>query len=117
MIDKYFVKSYIYKVPRYKEDNRRKGVCVMRISSISVAQPRNVNYNLKSRCSQNPNFQGKGGLFGLVGGTAVGLGLTFISGGALAWTIPLFGGAAGIGGDMYEKKDKPSTDQYGRPLY
>ena len=89
----------------------------MRINSISVAQPRNVNYNLKSRSSQNPNFQGKGGLFGLVGGTAVGLGLTLISGGALAWTIPLLGGTGGIGGDMYEKKDQPSTDQYGRPLY
>ena len=84
----------------------------MRISSISVAQPRNVNYNLKSRHGQNPNFQGKGGLIGLVGGTAIGLGLTVLSGGALAWTIPLLGGTAGIGGDMYEKKDKPSSDDY-----
>ena len=32
-----------------KKNNRRKGVCVMRISSINVAQPRNVNYNLKTR--------------------------------------------------------------------
>ena len=89
----------------------------MRVSSIHVAQPMRTNYNLHSKNHQNPNFKGWGGVLGTLGGTAVGAVLTVASGGALMWTIPLLGGTAGIGGDMYEKKDKPSTDQYGQPLY
>ncbi len=89
----------------------------MRVSSINVAQPRNLNYNLRNKNAQTPNFRGWGGALGTIGGAAVGIVLTAASGGALAWTIPLLGGSGAIGGDMYEKKDKPSTDQYGRPLY
>jgi len=84
----------------------------MRISSINVAQPRNVNYNLHARSLQNPNFQGKGGVRGLIFGTAIGGALTLVSGGALAWTIPLLGGAGGIGGDVYEKNSNPPSDEY-----
>ena len=86
----------------------------MRISSINVAQPRMTVRNLKH--VQNPNFKGWGGVVGTLGGSALGLGLSVLSGGALLWTIPLLGGAAGIGGDIYEKKDKPTTDGYGMPL-
>lgn len=84
----------------------------MRISSINVAQPRNINYVTKAKNLQNPNFEGKGGIRGLLGGTAIGVALTFFSGGTLAWTIPLIGGVGGIGGDVFEKKDKPSIDEY-----
>lgn len=84
----------------------------MRISSIHVAQPMNVNHNLRRNNVQNPNFKGWGGALGTIGGSAVGIGLTLLSGGALAWTIPMLGGAGGIGGDIYEKKDKPSSDDY-----
>ena len=82
----------------------------MRVSSINVAQPRMTVKNLKH--VQNPNFQGKGGALGTILGAAVGLGVTAISGGALFWTVPLFAGSGGIGGDIYENKNKPSSDDY-----
>lgn len=82
----------------------------MRISSINVAQPRMTVRNLKH--VQNPNFQGKGGALGTLVGAAAGVGLTFLTGGAMAWAIPILAGGGGIGGDMYEKKDKPSSDDY-----
>ena len=95
----------------------------MRISSISVAQPRTINYNFKKQNVQprvinhSPSFNGSGGAAGTIVGSLLGIGLTAISGGALAWTIPMLGGVGGIGGDMYEKKDKPSTDSYDHDLY
>lgn len=95
----------------------------MRISSISVAQPRTTNYNFRRQNVQapvinnSPSFNGSGGAVGTLFGSLLGIGLTAISGGALAWTIPMLGGVGGIGGDIYEKKDKPSTDSYGQDLY
>lgn len=84
----------------------------MRISSINVAQPRNLNCNLRTKNVQNPNFKGWGGALGTLFGAGVGVALTVASGGALAWTIPALGGVSGIGGDIFEKKDKPSDDEY-----
>ena len=89
----------------------------MRICPInSVSQARNYqNYNrMQSKNVQNPNFKGWGGFLGTVGGALVGVALTAATGGALAWTIPALSGTGGIGGDMYEKKDKPSTDSFGQ---
>ena len=88
----------------------------MRICPISVSPARNYqNHNLhKTHKIQNPSFNGAGGVFGTIIGGVLGLGLTAISGGALAWTIPALSGSGAIGGDMYENKDKPSTDSYGQ---
>ena len=124
MIDKYFVESYSVRVPRYKEDNRRKGVCVMRVSSINVAQPRNVNYNFKTRQSvpqksmlhqeSAVSFKGiKAGFWSIVG-TGVGAAAGFVmSGGLLA---PLILGSAGTyAGALFGKsRENDETDQYGR---
>ena len=95
----------------------------MRVSSINVAQPVVKNYNFRNSkvhstpTAEAPSFKGWGGVLGTVLGAGAGIALTVATGGALAWTIPAISGISGIGGDMYEKKDKPSTDQYGRPLY
>ena len=88
----------------------------MRICPITVSQARNYqNYKVQhSQKMQSPGFKGAGGVFGSIGGALLGLGLTALSGGALAWTIPALSGSGAIGGDMYEKKDKPSTDSYGQ---
>ena len=97
----------------------------MRINPISISHARNYQ-NLRHNetiqnpipqsetVAQSPAFKGWGGVCGTILGTAVGIGLTALTGGAADWTIPLLGGSAAIGGDMYEKKDKPSTDQFGR---
>ena len=95
----------------------------MRISSINVAQPRNVNYNLKTRqtlpqvnLTQQPDsvsFKGlRAGLFGVIG---AGLGATIgtvISGGILA---PLLLASAGTYvGCVSGSENENQTDQYGR---
>ena len=98
----------------YRDIKRiKKGACVMRISPISVSPMRNnQNYNFKKQNVQNPNFKGWGGALGTIGGALLGVGLTAISGGALAWTIPALSGGCAIGGDMYEHKDKPSSSDF-----
>lgn len=94
----------------------------MRISSINIAQPRNVNYNLKTRQtmpqtnylkqSNEVPFKGlKAGLFGLIGagaGAAIG---TVLSGGLLA---PLLLASAGTYVGCVSGSDNNQTDQYGR---
>ena len=95
----------------------------MRISSINVAQPRNVNYNLRTRQSlpqvslkQEPDsvsFKGlRAGIFGMIG---AGLGATIgtvISGGLLA---PLLLASEGTYvGCVSGSDNKDATDQYGR---
>ena len=97
----------------------------MRINPISVSHARNYQ-NLRNQKNvqspipqsdaevQNPSFKGWGGVCGTILGSAVGIGLTVLTGGAAAWTIPILGGGAAIGGDIYENKGKPSTDEYGR---
>ena len=119
MIDKYLVREYSYYVPRYKDINRRKGVCVMRISSIHVAQPTNVNYSLKRRNAQTNqmqtsqmNFKSWKSSAGAVGGALLGLGLgTVLSGGLLA---PLLLTCSGCYiGNMYgisKEDDKNNND-------
>ena len=93
----------------------------MRISSISVAQPRNFNYNkMRTRTVQNhtvqeqqPAFKGwKAGLGGLIGtGAGVVIG-TVLSGGALLPAL-LLGAAGTTGGCIYgSSKEDHSGDDY-----
>ena len=96
----------------------------MRLSSINVAQPRNVNYNFKTRQSapqrsmshQEHAIQFKGikaGLWSLLG-TGVGAAAGFVmTGGLLA---PLLLGSAGTyAGALFGKsRENDETDQYGR---
>ena len=84
----------------------------MRINSICVAQKTNYPNYRSANYAQNPNFKGWGGALGTLGGAAAGIGLTILTGGAALWTVPLISGLSGIGGDMFEKKDKPSSDDY-----
>ena len=86
----------------------------MRVSSINIAQPKMANYHVKNQNVQTPNFRGIGGVMGSLLGAGAGLFLTAASGGALFWTIPALCGSGAIGGDIFEKKDKPSTDVYGQ---
>jgi len=90
----------------------------MRICPISVAHARNFqNYNVKNQNVQNPNFKGWGGALGTVLGAGAGILLTAASGGTLAWTIPALSGASAIGGDIYEHRNKPSSDDYDMDSY
>lgn len=93
----------------------------MRISSINVAQPRNLSYEMKMKHAEMPQtqmsqpaFKGlKGGLFSMLGaavGGAVGIALT---GGILAPFI--LAGAGSIAGGIYGNKDEPTSDEYGVP--
>ena len=97
----------------------------MRISSINVAQPRyvnyNSNYNSKNKNVQNPSFKQYtsvattlvGGFIGFIGTAAV----IGTAGLAAPLVVGALGAATGaIGGDMIDKKGKPSTDAYGQPL-
>lgn len=85
----------------------------MRISPICVSLARNSqNYNVQKQNAQNPSFNGYGGALGTIGGALIGIGLTALSGGALAWTIPAISGAGAIGGDMCEHSSKPSADDF-----
>ncbi len=83
----------------------------MRISSISIAQPKNVYYNQNLKRSEATNFKGWGATGTLIGAAAGGI-LTAMSGGALFWTIPALSGLSGIGGDIYEhnRNGKSSDD-------
>ena len=93
----------------------------MRVSSINIAQPRSLNYEMKMRHAELPQtqvsqtaFKGlKGGFFSLLGATvggAVGIALT---GGVLAPFLLASAGAV-VGGD-YGNKDEPKSDEYGVP--
>ena len=81
-------------------------VCPINSYSVNNYQ----NHNVKKQQTQNPNFKGWGGALGTLGGAIVGVGVTVLSGGALAWTIPAISGLSGIGGDIYEHSRKPSDD-------
>ena len=119
MIDKFFVRSYPYKVPRYKIEDEWKGVCGMRISSISVAQPINHNYRTRVKHLQaqpvqaeQPTFKGaKAGAYGLLGTIAGGFAAAVLSGGALL-PILLCSAAGTTGGCIYgsSKEDNHNDD-------
>ena len=83
----------------------------MKVCPISVSPVRNYqNLNVTKQQPQNPNFKGWGGALGTLGGALLGVGLTAVSGGALAWTIPALSGVSAIGGDIFEHRNKPSGD-------
>ena len=92
----------------------------MRIYPVAYSPVRNYQKaNVKvqrneTQVQQNPNFKGWGGAFGTFFGTCAGVALTAMTGGALAWTIPVLGGTGAIGGDMYVEKDRPQTDSFGQ---
>ena len=94
----------------------------MRISSIHVAQPRNVNYNLRTRKVQEqtnllqtqaePSFKGwKAGAWGIVGTIIGGGAAAVLSGGALL-PVLLASAAGTTGGCIYgsSKEDNHSDD-------
>lgn len=119
MIDKYFVRSYSNKVPRYKIERKWKGVCVMRISSISVAQPVNLNYKTRKRnvqsqpmSTQQPAFKGWKGLAGSVAGTVIGGAAGIILTGGLGVIPFLLAGTGTIAGGKYGRSKENNDDDY-----
>ena len=85
----------------------------MKVCPISVSHVRNYqNFNVKHQSAQTPNFKGWGGALGTILGAGAGVLLTAATGGTLAWTIPALSGGAAIGGDIYEKSNKPSADDF-----
>ena len=92
----------------------------MRINSISIAQPRNINYKMKARNEQTqpvkteqPQFKGlKAGAYGVLGTFIGGATAALLSGGALL-PILLAGAAGTTGGCIYGKsKEGHKSDDY-----
>jgi len=98
----------------------------MRVSSINVAQPRNVNYMMKSRSvntqpvqTQQTSFKGwKAGLGSIIGTGAGIVAGTVLSGGALL-PVLLAGAVGTTAGAMYgsSKEDNHSDDYDYDPCY
>jgi hypothetical protein len=93
----------------------------MRVSSINVAQPRNLSYERKIKHAELPQaemsqiaFKGlKGGLFSMLG-TAIGAGIGIALTGGAGVIVPfILGGAGAIAGGEYGNKDEPKNDDYG----
>ena len=93
----------------------------MRISSINVAQPRNLNFVKKTRKenpqtvqTEQPSFKGwKAGVYGVAGTALGGVIAGVLSGGALL-PILLLGSAGTAGGCIYgsSKEDNHDNDSY-----
>ena len=90
----------------------------MRISSINVVQPSNVNYSLKARKVQpkmqqvpsEPSFKGwKAGAWGIVGTIVGGSAAALLSGGALL-PVLLAASAGTTGGCIYGSSKEDNHD-------
>ena len=93
----------------------------MRVSSISVAQPRNLNYKMRTKHVQNvqvqpessqPAFKGWKGSLGYLAGTAIGATVGTIISGGLFIPFILAGTGAIAGGEYGKSKEDNGGDDY-----
>ena len=75
----------------------------MKVSAINCVHPVHNYKNVRGKNVQAPNFRGVGGAVGVIGGTAVGIGLTMLTGGATLALIPLIGWGGGVTGEAVKE--------------
>ena len=84
----------------------------MKISAISGVQQKYNYVRNQNQQVRTPNFKSGGGALGTLGGVAVGVGITILTGGAAAPLIPLIGFGGAVTGEAVKenidnKKRKP----------